>query len=113
MKRRPRPRVRLAAGALAIILTLPAAGKDAEKAGNSTAEANWPAWRGPRGTGVAPRGEPPIEWGEGKNVRWKVAVPGLGHSTPVVWEDHVFLTTAVPSGEALPPIESKAPGAHD
>jgi outer membrane protein assembly factor BamB len=74
---------------------------------------NWAAWRGPLGTGVAPRGEPPLEWGEGKNVRWKVEVPGLGHSTPIVWGDHVFLTTAVPSGEPLPPIESKAPGAHD
>jgi len=46
-------------------------------------------------------------------VRWKIDVPGLGHSTPIVWDDHVFLTTAVPFGEAIEPIASKAPGTHD
>lgn len=55
----------------------------------------WPQWRGPMGTGVAPHGDPPIHWSESKNVRWKVELPGRGHSSPVVWGDKVFVLTAV------------------
>ena len=77
------------------------------------AEGDWPQWRGPLGTGVAPSADPPVEWSETKNVRWKVALPGKGHSTPIVWRDRIFLTTAVPYGEALPPKRSTAPGTHD
>ena len=47
---------------------------------------NWPAWRGPLATGEAPRGNPPVRWSETENVRWKLALPGLAHSTPIVWE---------------------------
>jgi len=77
------------------------------------AEENWPQWRGPYGTGAASNADPPVEWSEAKNVRWKVAVPGKGHSTPIVWGDRIFLTTAVPFGESLPPKYSTAPGTHD
>ena len=61
-------------------------------------------------TGVAPNANPPVEWSETKNIRWKVALPGKGHSTPVIWGQRVFLTTAIPYGEALPPKKSSAPG---
>jgi outer membrane protein assembly factor BamB len=54
-----------------------------------------------------------VEWSETKNVRWKIALPGKGHSTPVIWGDRVFVTTAAPVGEALPPKYSGAPGGHD
>lgn len=74
---------------------------------------NWPQWRGPLGTGVAPDANPPVEWSETKNVRWKVALPGKGHSTPIVWGDRIYLTTAIPFGEKLPPKHSTAPGTHD
>ena len=74
---------------------------------------HWPQWRGPLGTGVAPDADPPVQWSEDDNVRWKSPLPGLGHSTPVVWGDRVFLTTAVPYGEKLPPRYSGRPGAHD
>ena len=77
------------------------------------AEKFWPQWRGPLGTGVAPQAVPPMEWAESHNVRWKVPLPGKGHSTPIVWADRVFVTTAVPDGDALKPIYSNAPGAHD
>ena len=73
----------------------------------------WPQWRGPLSTGVAPQADPPLEWAENRNIRWKVALPGKGHSTPIVWADRVFITTAVPSGDALEPIYNNAPGAHD
>lgn len=74
---------------------------------------NWPQWRGPLGTGVSPSGEPPIEWSEEHNVQWKSPIPGRGHSTPVVWNDLVFLTTAEPFGPKLEPRRSGRPGAHD
>lgn len=76
-------------------------------------ERNWPQWRGPLGSGFAPLANPPVEWSETKNVRWKVELPGLGHSTPIIWGDRVFVTAAVPYGDELPPRPSRAPGNHD
>lgn len=62
----------------------------------------WPRWRGPFDNGVA-RGDAPLEWGDGKNIAWKVAIPGRGFSTPVIWGDRMFLTTAIPAKtEAAP-----------
>ena len=82
---------------------------------NSVADAEhfWPQWRGPLSTGVAPHANPPVEWSESKNIRWKIALPGSGHSTPVIWGDRVFLTTAVPYGDTVKPKPGTAPGAHD
>jgi outer membrane protein assembly factor BamB len=63
---------------------------------------NWPQFRGVSAAGIG-EGNPPAEWdGEKeKNVLWKTAIPGLGHSSPVVWDDRIFVTSAVPaSGEA-------------
>lgn len=76
---------------------------------------NWGQWRGPLATGVAPQGDPPVEWDarDGKNIRWKTPLPGRGHSSPIVWGDRVFVTAAIPFGPALPPRYSKAPGAHN
>ena len=76
---------------------------------------NWGQWRGPLVTGVAPLADPPLAWNEadGTNIRWKTAIPGRGHSTPIVWGDRVFLTTAIATGPALPPRPSTAPGNHD
>ena len=63
-----------------------------------TAE-NWPAWRGPRGNGVSAERDLPTTWSDTKNVRWKVALPEAGNSTPVIWGDHVFLTQALDGGK--------------
>lgn len=74
----------------------------------------WPNFRGPLQTGVAPHADPPIEWSEEKNVRWKTELPGLGHSSPAVWENLIFLTSAIPVGDPLPePKYSGRPGAHN
>lgn len=73
----------------------------------------WPSWRGPLGTGVAPHADPPIEWSEESNIRWKRPLPGVGHSTPVVWDDRIFLTTAVPVGESSAAVAPPSIGAHD
>jgi outer membrane protein assembly factor BamB len=61
--------------------------------------ANWGQWRGPNGNGVSPNGNPPVEWGTDKNVKWKAAIPGEGSATPVIWGDQVFILAAVPSQE--------------
>jgi len=57
---------------------------------------NWPQWRGPAQNGIVLHGNPPLTWAEDKNVKWKVAVPGLGHATPIIWENRIFILTAVP-----------------
>ena len=56
---------------------------------------NWPCWRGPRGDGTSLEKDSPTRWSGTENVTWKVAVPGEGHSSPVVWENRIFLTTAL------------------
>jgi outer membrane protein assembly factor BamB len=58
----------------------------------------WPQWRGPLLTGASPQGNPPIEWSEAKNVKWKAEIPGLGSASPVVWGDAIYVLTAVPAG---------------
>lgn len=64
-------------------------------------ETNWPQWRGPLGTGVAPVGQPPIKWDETTNIVWKVRLLGDGTSTPVIWGDKLFVQAARPaSGES-------------
>lgn len=62
---------------------------------------NWHQWRGPEANGVAPTGDPPTEWNEGKNVKWKVEIPGHGKSTPIVWGQRVFVITAVDTGKTV------------
>src|SRR5262245_15460788 len=73
----------------------------------------WPQWRGPLANGVAPHAHPPVLWSEKKNVRWKIPLPGKGHSTPIVFGDSVFITAAIPVGEARKPVYDNAPGTHD
>ena len=51
----------------------------------SAAAENWPAWRGPRGDGTSQEQNVPIHWSGEENVAWKVAVPGTGHASPIVW----------------------------
>lgn len=64
-------------------------------------ELNWHQWRGPDATGVAPAGNPPIEWSATKNVKWNTPIPGRGKSSPIVWGDRVFVTSAVNTGKVV------------
>jgi outer membrane protein assembly factor BamB len=80
----------------------------ANPAASPAGERFWPQWRGPLATGEGPRAHPPLEWSEEKNVRWKVEVPGRGQSSPVVWEDLVFVTTAVPQAKGVPSKPAEA-----
>ncbi len=68
--------------------------------GTASATDNWPQWRGPGGLAVA-SGAYPEAWSATENVAWKTAIPGSGHSSPVVWGNRVFLTTSL-EGEHFP-----------
>jgi len=56
---------------------------------------NWPAWRGPEGTGVCQEKNLPLHWSTNQNVRWRTPLPERGNSTPIVWGDRIFLTQAI------------------
>jgi len=55
---------------------------------------NWPNWRGPNGDGISSEKGLPTTWSETKNVAWKLTLPGKGSSTPIIWGDRIFLTSA-------------------
>ena len=69
----------------------------------ASSEDNWTRWRGPRMDGIAHDSNPPIEWSETNNVKWKVAVPGHGSSTPIIWGDLLYVLTAIPTDGSTPP----------
>ncbi len=68
------------------------------------AQIQWPSFRGPRASGVATGSVTVADWDveHGRNVRWKTPIPGLGHSSPVIWGSRVFLTTAVSAKGTAP-----------
>jgi outer membrane protein assembly factor BamB len=83
---------------------------------SDTATEHWPQWRGPFHNGMARTGAP-VEFGETKNTKWKIEIPGRGFSTPIILGDRIFLTTAVPTGNkaaqpepASPPAEGQGDG---
>jgi outer membrane protein assembly factor BamB len=65
------------------------------------AETNWPQFRGPGGQGVSDATGLPVKWGEGENVAWKTAIHGRAWSSPVVWGEQVWVTTATEDGREL------------
>jgi outer membrane protein assembly factor BamB len=58
---------------------------------------NWPGWLGPHERGISSEAGIPTQWDLDKNVQWKVEIPGLGHSSPIVWGNRIFVTTAASS----------------
>ncbi|HSE31122.1 MAG TPA: PQQ-binding-like beta-propeller repeat protein [Pyrinomonadaceae bacterium] len=62
---------------------------------NSVSAQNWPQWRGPDGSGISAETGIPTEWSDSKNIRWKAAIAGRGHSSPIVWGNRIFLTTSI------------------
>jgi outer membrane protein assembly factor BamB len=58
---------------------------------------NWPGWRGPRGDGTSAEANIPTRWDAttGENIAWQAEIPGDGHASPIVWNDHIFLTTCL------------------
>jgi outer membrane protein assembly factor BamB len=90
-----------------IRLPQPAAPRVEETRVAVTAPRDWPSFRGPGATGLADGQHPPTIWDaeKGLNVRWKVPIPGVGHSCPVVCGNRVFVTTAV-SGDPKAPFKT-------
>jgi outer membrane protein assembly factor BamB len=66
----------------------------------NAAAGNWPQWRGPDGSGISTEKNLPSEWSPTKNIKWKTPIDGRAHSSPIVWGNRVFLTTAV-EGEVV------------
>ncbi len=95
------------------LLALQALAGDTARDPATNALAAWPQWRGPLANGVAPQANPPVRWSETNHVRWKIPLPGKGHSTPIISGDRIFLTAAVPVGDAQKPVYDNAPGTHD
>jgi outer membrane protein assembly factor BamB len=60
---------------------------------------NWPAWRGPNANGISQESGLPSTWSATKNIKWKVTLPAPGNSTPIIWENHLFLTQALDGGK--------------
>ncbi len=94
MSHEPQQRARALSTGIALCvaaaLALPVAGTEPDDT-----SANWPHWRGPVGTGLAPVGNPPVEFSPEKNVRWVWSDPGLAFSSPIVWGDTVFVSTVL------------------
>ena len=72
----------------------------------ASAAGNWPQWRGPDGSGISAEKNLPAEWSTTKNIKWKTPIDGRGHSSPIVWDNKIFVTTAI-EGEEVP--GAKAP----
>ena len=74
---------RIALLAIAFVVTVPVWAGD------------WPAWRGPDGTGITTEKGLPVKWSRTENIRWQTPLPERGNSTPIVCGDRVFITQAI------------------
>jgi len=92
-----------------LLKTILAVMATAALAGSEVSADNWPHWRGVNGNGVAANASPPLEWSATKNVKWKIRIPGTGSASPVIWEDRVFVVTAVSVGESSQPTQNDSP----
>ncbi len=91
---RPWTTIPRAFGCLFIVAALPLA-----PGFTSLRAENWPAWRGPRLDGTSREKNIPVHWNATSNVFWKSPLPGVGHASPVVWEDKVFTVAALPESQ--------------
>jgi len=82
--------IRYKAALLSLIVLFPFHARGAE---------NWPGWRGPRGDGSSRGASLPTTWSPTENVVWKTAIPGVGHASPIIWEDRLFVVTCLPEQE--------------
>ena len=98
---------KLAVSFSAVAVCLLAAAALSVFTGNAAPNTNWSAWRGSDGTGVSAETNLPTEWSADKNIKWKTALPGRGHSSPIVWGNNIFLTTDI-EGEIVPGAKAVA-----
>ncbi len=62
---------------------------------------NWPMWRGPQQNGISEEADLPLHWSETDNIAWRVVLPGVAPSTPIIWEDKIFLTSTDQKSERI------------
>ena len=74
---------------------------------------HWPTWRGPTANGISPDGDPPVHWSETENIRWKVEIPGLGSASPVIWQDRLYILSAVSDAQQMKEYETRAAEARE
>src|SRR5260370_7555155 len=84
----------------------------------TAAAQNWPSFRGPSASGIADEQNLPVSWdaAQATHIQWKTPIPGLAHSSPIVWEDRVFVTTAVssrPNASFTPGLSVQGPAPTD
>jgi len=82
------------------VILVAAAGLTVPRAAGPT---DWPQFRGASSAGIADASSLPVSWSATKNVGWAVSIPGRGWSSPIVWRDRVFVTTAVSKGDFKEP----------
>lgn len=70
----------------------------------SSAESNWPSFRGPQAAGTSTEAPTATTWNveKSENIAWKTPIPGLGHSSPIIWGDRLFVTSAVNKTKTAP-----------
>ena len=107
-----RPRPFTPATIFALLVSAHGSSAASDPAPAAAAAGNWHHWRGPTGNGVSPDANPPVSWSPSKGVVWKVALPGRGSASPVVWGDRIFVSTAV-SVERTRKEEKGAPEKED
>jgi ABC-type uncharacterized transport system involved in gliding motility auxiliary subunit len=91
-------------------ITLTSHARPSSRPISSNAKGNWPSFRGPHASGIADGQNLPDEWNgkTGQNILWRTPIPGLAHSSPIVWGNRVFVTSAI-SGD---PKASFRPGLY-
>jgi outer membrane protein assembly factor BamB len=107
MNSKQHPSVAALAALLFTLLFLPLS-VSAQQNKAATTATHWPQWRGPNLNGTAV-GDAPTQFSDTQNIKWKAAIPGRGFSTPVIWGDKIFLTTAVPTGKTSAAREGRHP----
>src|SRR5262245_14741227 len=79
-------------------------------AGTYSSASDWPQFRGPAGDGLTAEKQLPAEWGKDKNIQWKVKVPGVAWSCPIIWGDKLIVTTAITENQKKPTVPQFGPG---
>jgi outer membrane protein assembly factor BamB len=86
---------------ITVVVSVVALGTLSSRVVNSATPSNWPQWRGPDGSGISTAKNIPAEWSDSKNIKWKTPIEGRSHSSPIVWGNQIFLTTAI-EGAVVP-----------
>lgn len=90
-------------GAIVVVAVLAAIAADplAGRSASAHGAENWPGWRGPRGDGTSQETSMPVRWNgsSGDNIAWKAPLPGVGHSSPIIWGDRVFVVSCLLDSE--------------